>query len=86
MLDLLSHSLVCAQVLKHATLCFLQATPSLAQVIPTMDHIDTVFGTLKDSVELHPEVHYAVALGKAMLNHYYKLTDWATIYHIAMGK
>ena len=80
-------SLMCvyAQVLKHATLFFSQATPSLAQVIPAMGHIDTVFGTLKDNDQLHPAVRYAVTLGKATLNHYYKLMDWATVYQIMMG-
>jgi len=29
-----------------------------------MDHIDSVFGTLKDNIELHPAVRYAIALGK----------------------
>ena len=50
-----------------------------------MDHIDTVFRALKDNMAIHPAVRSAVALGKATLNHYYKLTDWATVYHIAMG-
>ena len=31
-------------------------------------------------------MRYAVALGKATLNHYYELTDWATVYGIAMGE
>jgi len=50
-----------------------------------MDHIDTIFGALKDNVEIHPAVRYAIALGMATLSHYYELTDWETVYHIAMG-
>ena len=56
------------------------------QVIPAMDHIDSVFATFKDDTSLHPAVRYAVALGKATLNHYYELTDWATVYRVAMGE
>ncbi|KAG2029752.1 hypothetical protein BDR03DRAFT_820744, partial [Suillus americanus] len=72
-------------VLKHTTLFFSRGTPNLVMVIPTMDHIDTVFtnGIIKTQT-LHPTIHAALRVAKITLNRYYSLTDESETYQTAM--
>ncbi|KAI0371189.1 hypothetical protein BV20DRAFT_942805 [Pilatotrama ljubarskyi] len=72
-------------VLKDATLFFSHNTPSLAMVIPAMDHIDTTLTnhTRPDSGLTSP-ISFALRLAKKTLNRYYKLCDLSATYRIAM--
>ena len=77
---------------KDATLFFSRSTPSLATVIPAMDHIDKVLTTASlDNSESGSEDEYddairvACSLVKKTLNKYYSLTDASTAYRIAMS-
>ncbi|PBK83685.1 hypothetical protein ARMGADRAFT_1136613 [Armillaria gallica] len=73
------------QVLKDATLYFSRSTPSLATVIPAMDHIDTVLATAAlDDVKFSAPIRAALAVAKDTLNIYYDKTDQSRVYHIAM--
>jgi hypothetical protein len=55
-------------------------------VIPTMDHIDTVFtSSVVNSQVLEGPIQTALHLAKKTLNRYYSLTDMSETYHIAMG-
>ncbi|PPQ83589.1 hypothetical protein CVT26_001414 [Gymnopilus dilepis] len=68
----------------HHTL-FSRATPSLATVIPAMDHIDKVLATCSDSPhQFSPAIRAALAIGKNALNRYYSKTDHPEVYRIAM--
>ncbi|KAG2035901.1 hypothetical protein BDR03DRAFT_817687, partial [Suillus americanus] len=64
---------------------FSRSMPNLAMVIPTMDHIDSVFtnGIIKRDT-LEPAIRTALSLAKHTLNRYYSLTDSSKVYHIAM--
>lgn len=74
------------QTFKDATLFFSRDTPSLAMVIPAMDHIDNILtGQTRASSPLQPPVSAALRLAKKTLNRYYKLSDMSATYRIAMG-
>ncbi|KAG2030878.1 hypothetical protein BDR03DRAFT_811169, partial [Suillus americanus] len=72
-------------ILKDTTLYFSRSTPNLAMVIPTMDHIDSVFtnGIIKRDT-LEPAIRAALSLAKRTLNRYYSLTNSSKVYRIAM--
>ncbi|PBK68154.1 hypothetical protein ARMSODRAFT_1019749 [Armillaria solidipes] len=73
------------QILKDATLYFLRSTPSLATVIPVMDHIDTILATAAlDKVKFSAPIHAALTVAKVHLNMYYDRTDQLKVYCIAM--
>lgn len=77
----------CRQIFKDATLFFSRDTPSLAMVIPAMDHIDaTLTDQTRAGNSLQPPVAAALRLAKKTLNRYYKLSDLSATYRIAMSK
>jgi hypothetical protein len=55
-------------------------------VIPAMDHIDEHLATASLNGLYSPPVRVALAMGKAVLNKYYSLTDTSDLYRAAMGK
>jgi len=65
---------------------FSRATPNLATVILTMDHIDQLFTTISLNCSYTLAIHAAVDTAKKTLNRYYALTDHSEVYRIAMGK
>ncbi|EJD38751.1 hypothetical protein AURDEDRAFT_71892, partial [Auricularia subglabra TFB-10046 SS5] len=76
-----------AKILKDPTLFFSRKnTPSLATVIPAMDHIERVFADNKSSLTFNNAIRAALQLAKRMLNRYYSLTDSSDTYRIAMGQ
>jgi hypothetical protein len=77
---------VLLQILKDATLFFSRGTPNLATVIPAMDHIDERFTTDALDVTYEPAIRSSLGITKAMLNHYYNMTDYSEVYRIAMGE
>ncbi|KAF8548523.1 hypothetical protein OG21DRAFT_1380637, partial [Imleria badia] len=72
------------KVLKDATLFFSRSTPSLATVIPAMDHIDKKFTTYSRDRKYLPTIRSAVTLAKKTLDRYYSLTNHSEVYRIAM--
>ncbi|KAF8264389.1 hypothetical protein EI94DRAFT_1503973, partial [Lactarius quietus] len=73
------------QIFKDATLFFSQGTPSLATVIPTMDHINKVLATSSDNPhQFTVTIHAALAIGKRAMNRYYNKTDHSNVYWIVM--
>ncbi|KAG2740682.1 hypothetical protein P692DRAFT_201727755 [Suillus brevipes Sb2] len=73
------------KILKHATLYFSRGSPTLAMVIPAMDHIDSVFTAgIINHQTLNPSIRAALKLAKRTLNRYYSLTDKSETYRIAM--
>jgi hypothetical protein len=72
------------QIFKNATLFFSRDTPSLAQVIPAMDHIDMTLTNNSLDPDLHPAIRGACKLAKLTLNKYYSLTDAADSYRISI--
>ncbi|KAG1889611.1 uncharacterized protein F5891DRAFT_906011, partial [Suillus fuscotomentosus] len=59
--------------------------PTLAMVIPAMDHIYSVFTAgIINHQTLNPSIHTALKLAKQTLNRYYSLTDKSETYQIAM--
>ncbi|KAF5377290.1 hypothetical protein D9615_006461 [Tricholomella constricta] len=73
------------EVFKHATLFFSRGTPSLATVIPAMDHIDKVLTTASiNNVMFSPAIRAALSLAKKTLNKYYTLSDSSEVYRITM--
>lgn len=80
-------NLIVVQIFKHATLFFSRgSTPSLSQVIPAMDHIDTTLATTLEDMAVPLSLRAALAIGKQTLNKYYNKTDHTEVYRIAMGK
>jgi hypothetical protein len=73
------------QVFKEATLFFSQATPSLATVIPAMDHIDETLTTQSRNPKIEPAIRVALNIAKHVLNQYYDKLDSLNVYRIAMG-
>ena len=67
-------------------LFFPRATPNLATVILTMDHIDQLLTTTSLNCSYTLAIHAAVGTAKKTLSQYYALTDHSEVYHIAMGK
>ena len=74
-----------AQIFKDATLFFSHSTPSLATVIPAMDHINETLTSQSIDPKYEPSIHATLSLVKKVLNHYYSATDQWEVYHIAMG-
>ncbi|KAF8546592.1 hypothetical protein OG21DRAFT_1426640 [Imleria badia] len=70
-------------ILKDAT-SFSRSTPSLAAVIPAMDHIDTVLTTGFLDYNYSLAIRAALDAVKKTLNQYYELTDSSESYRIAM--
>ncbi|KAF9547631.1 hypothetical protein CPC08DRAFT_648695, partial [Agrocybe pediades] len=60
-------------------------TPSIAMVIPAMDHIDQHLATHAVNYGSPLAIRAAASLGKATLNKYYNTTDHSEVYRIAMG-
>ncbi|KIM60170.1 hypothetical protein SCLCIDRAFT_124853, partial [Scleroderma citrinum Foug A] len=77
------HSIL--KILKDAMLFFSRSTPTLAAVIPAMDHIDMEFATSACNKKLLLSIRSSVSLAKMTLNRYYPHTDKSEVYHIAMG-
>ena len=59
--------------------------PSIATVIPAMDHIDEHLTTAALSDNYCLAIKAAVAIGKKTLNRYYDKTDHLEVFRIAMG-
>ncbi|KAK2461380.1 hypothetical protein APHAL10511_006604 [Amanita phalloides] len=72
------------QILKEATIYFSCSTPSLATMIPAMDHINEVFLDYSINDRYHLAIHIAIGLAKKTLNRYYELTDSSKVYCITM--
>ncbi|KAF8886591.1 hypothetical protein BD779DRAFT_1420400, partial [Infundibulicybe gibba] len=76
------------QIFKDATLFFSRSTPSLATVIPAMDHIDETLATRATNAnpeeQIEPSIIAAILIGKKTLNRYYNKTDDSEVYRIAM--
>jgi hypothetical protein len=74
-----------SQIFKDATLFFSRSTPSLATVIPAMDHIDEMLtdNSLDSAFDL--SIRAALGIAKKTLNRYYNATDQSEVYRIAMG-
>lgn len=71
---------------KEATIFFSSDKIStIANVIPSMDRIDTL---LKDKSPraLHGSVKHGIVLARKTLNRYYSKTDISNVYRIAMGE
>ena len=60
-------------------------TPSIASVIPALDHLDEHLATAALIDKYSPAIQAALAIGKKTLNRYYDRTDQSELYHIAMG-
>ncbi|KIY60926.1 hypothetical protein CYLTODRAFT_363564 [Cylindrobasidium torrendii FP15055 ss-10] len=77
-------------ILKDATLYFSSNNPPVLSVIPAMDRIDKIFATTaavkstSSKRSFSPPMHYALAIGKKMMNKYYALSDNSYIYCISM--
>ncbi|KAF8657111.1 hypothetical protein AX14_007931, partial [Amanita brunnescens Koide BX004] len=72
------------KILKDGTAFFSRKTPSLATVIPAMDHIEDTFRKFSNNKEYDPAIRSAVDLAQRTLNRYYSLTDASEVYRIAM--
>ncbi|KAF9038033.1 ribonuclease H-like domain-containing protein, partial [Panaeolus papilionaceus] len=84
--DVLKELCAILKILKHATLFFSRSTPSLAYVIPVMDHMNDQFTETANNKNLSPAIRTAVGLAKRTLNRYYSRTDDSETYRIAMSK
>ncbi|KAF9541913.1 hypothetical protein CPC08DRAFT_650423 [Agrocybe pediades] len=73
-----------SEVLKHATLFFSRAKANIANVIPTMDHINDSFTSKANDPNYSPAIRAALGLAKKTLNRYYSRTDDSEAYRIAM--
>ncbi|KAI0752333.1 hypothetical protein C8Q80DRAFT_1062322, partial [Daedaleopsis nitida] len=73
------------KVFKDATSLFSGNTPSLAKVIPTMDHLDKILTTATKSPHKygHP-VRISCGYAKRTLNRYYSYSDMSVTFRIAM--
>lgn len=74
------------QVFKDATLFFSRSTPSLATVIPAMDHIDEMLTMSSLNNVYPPSIRAALSIAKRTSNRYYNATDQSEVYRIAMGE
>ncbi|KAF8991788.1 hypothetical protein BDQ17DRAFT_1254536, partial [Cyathus striatus] len=72
------------KVLKDAMLYFSRQDTSIANVIPSMDHINDCLMTAAINLELPLSIRTAAGLAKKTLNCYYSHTDESETYHIAM--
>jgi hypothetical protein len=59
--------------------------PSIATIIPAMDHIDEHLATAAIDIKLPLAIKAALTIGKKTLNRYYDKTDHSEIFRIAMG-
>ena len=73
-----------SQIFKDATLFFSRGTPSIATVIPAMDHINEHLTTAALEADYPTAIKAALAVGKTTLNKYYNKTDHSEIFRIAM--
>jgi hypothetical protein len=73
-------------IFKDVTLFFSCGTPSIATVIPAMDHIDQHLAMAALDTDYPKAIKAALAIGKTTLNRYYNKTDHSEIFRIAMGK
>lgn len=76
--------LALAQVFKDATLFFSRSTPSLATVIPAMDHIDEMLTSHARDHHIPHVIRNALAIAKKTLDKYYTKSDQSEVYRIAM--
>lgn len=72
--------------MKDATAFFSRPSPSLATVIPAMDHIEDVLKKFSRNMEYDIAIRSAVDLARSTLNRYYSLTDSSEVYRISMSK
>ena len=79
------YSLVILYIFKDATLFFSRATPSIATVIPAMDHINEHLSTAAIGNKYSPAIKAALAISKKTLNRYYNKTNQSEVYRITMG-
>jgi hypothetical protein len=68
-----------SKILKDATSFFARGTPTLANVIPAMDHIDKQFATKSVDPAYDPAIRAALTMAKRTLNRYYDRTDHASL-------
>ncbi|KAG6852532.1 hypothetical protein C0991_011129 [Blastosporella zonata] len=68
------------KIFKDATYYFSKSTPSLAKVIPAMDHINAQLATMPT----FPQSAAALSMGKKLLNKYYDKINLSEVYRIAM--
>ena len=73
------------QIFKDATLYFSRSTPTLATVIPAMDHIDETLTSQSLDSDYEPAIRTALRLAKKVLNRYYSAMDHSEVYRIAMS-
>ena len=59
--------------------------PSIATIIPAMDHIDKHLATATIDNVYPLTIKVALMIGKKTLNHYYNKTDHSKAFRIAMG-
>ena len=64
---------------------FSRGTPNLPMVIPVMDHIDKHLATAAFNDDYPLALKATLAIGKKTINQYYKKTNDAEVYRIAMG-
>ena len=84
-LEINSHLIVRSQIFKDATLFFSCSTPSLATVIPAMNHIDETLTSHSLDLKFEPSIRAALGIAKKTLNQYYNATDQSEVYCITMG-
>ena len=60
--------------------------PSIASVIPAMDHLNEHLALASVNQKYDPAIRAAVAIGKKTLNCYYDQMDHSELYWIAMSK
>ncbi|KAF8995519.1 hypothetical protein BDZ89DRAFT_897014, partial [Hymenopellis radicata] len=75
------------QILKDATLFFSSDEPTLAEVIPAMDNIDSAFTDfIIEDTEIHLSdiIKSSVTIAKQTLNKYYNLMDDSEVYRISL--
>ena len=65
---------------------FSHLTPTLAMVIPAMDHIDKTLTSQSLDSDYEPAICAALGLSKRVLNHYYSATDHLEVYCITIGE
>src|ERR1700724_231524 len=66
-------------------LFFSRGTPSIATVIPAMDHINEHIAMAAINNNYPLAIKAALAIGKKALNRYYDKTDHSEVFRIAMG-
>ena len=60
--------------------------PSLATMIPAMDHIDETLTTQSRNPKIEPAIRVALNIAKRVLNQYYDKSDSSNVYRITMGQ